>query len=196
MKTLKILFIFSILIMVFGCGPRVKTVNPDATNLSNYETFAYLPNTNVEVEGKSYNDKGVNEAIVEAVRLNLRQEGFEIDRNNPDLLVLISTATDMEVAATTDPVYATYPYTAGVTTVSPFYDPYYYYGFNTFNNVVGYDLDTYAYKEGTLVIHLIDRQTRNTVWKGIATNNIYDQTSPNAIRRMVDDIFEKFPDKR
>lgn len=193
MKAIKSILLFSVLLLILSCGPRVRTVNPDATNLSNYETFAYLPNTNAEVEGKSYNNENVNRAIVEAVRTNLRQEGFELDRNNPDLLVLISTATDTEVATTTDPVYATYPYTTGVTTISPYYDPYYYHGYGTFNNVVGYDMDTYAYKEGTLVINLIDRQTKNTVWKGIATNNIYDQTSPDAIRRMVDDIFQEFP---
>lgn len=191
MKALKTMLIFSILILLFSCGPSVRTVNPDSTNLSNYNSFAYLPNTNAEVQG--YNNKNINQAIVEAVRTNLIQEGFELDRDKPDLLVLISTATDIEVAATADPVYATYPYTAGVTTVAPYYDPYYYYGYGAFNNFVGYDLDTYAYKEGALVIHLIDRQTKNTVWKAIATNKVYDQTSPDAVKRMVDDIFERFP---
>lgn len=193
MKTIKNILLLSILVLLFSCGPRVRTVNPEATNLSNYDTFAYLPNTNAEVDGKSYNDESVNRAIVEAVRTNLRQEGFNIDQNNPDLLVLISTATDTEVATTTDPVYATYPYTGGVTTVSPYYDPYYYTGYGTFNNFVGYDMDTYAYKEGTLVINLIDRQTKNTVWKGVATDAIYDQTSPDAIQKMVDNIFAEFP---
>ena len=191
MKALKTMLIFSILILLFSCGPRVRTVNPDSTNLSNYNSFAYLPNTNAEVE--RYNDENVNQAIVEAVRTNLMQEGFELDRDNPDLLVLINTATDMEVAATADPVYATYPYTAGLTTVAPYYDPYYYYGYGTFNNFVGYDLDTYDYKEGALVIHLIDRQTKKTVWKGIATNNVYDQSSSETVKRMVDDIFARFP---
>lgn len=193
MKTIKTILIFSVLILVLSCGPRVRTVNPDATNLSNFETFAYLPNTNANVEGQSYNDENVNREIVEAVRTNLRQKGFEIERNNPDLLVLISTATDTEVATTTDPVYATYPYSAGVTTVSPYYNPYYYSGYGTFNNFRGYDLDTYAYKQGTLVIHLIDRQTKNTVWKGVAKDAIYDQTSPDAIQKMVNDIFQEFP---
>lgn len=194
MRTIKSILIISILLFVYSCGPMVNTVNPDATNVNNYDTFAYLPNTNAKVEGNSYNDESVNKAIVEAVRTNLRQEGFQLDRKSPDLLVLISTATDTEVATTTDPVYATYPYTAGVTTVSPYYDPYYYYGYGIYNNVLGYDLDTYAYKEGTLVINLIDRETKNTVWKGVAKNNIYDQSSQDAIQRMVNDIFQEFPE--
>ncbi len=193
MKAIKTILLLAVVMMIFGCGPRVRTVNPDTNNLSNYETFAYLPNTNAQVEGMSYNNENVNRSIVEAVRANLRQEGFELERNNPDLLVLISTATDREIATTTDPVYATYPYTGGIGTVSPFYEPYYYRGYGTFTNFAGYDIDTYAYKEGTLVVHLIDRKTKNTVWKGVATDAIYNQTSPDAIRSMVNDIFQEFP---
>jgi hypothetical protein len=163
--------------------------------LSNYNTFAYLPNTNAEVEGDMYNDENINTGIVEAVKTNLTQNGFELERSNPDLLILLSTATDREVGTTTDPVYATYPYTTGVTTISPYYGSNYYYGYGGYNNVIGYDTDTYSYKEGTLVINLIDRKTKNTVWKGVATDAIYDQTSPGAIRQMVNDIFEKFPGK-
>jgi hypothetical protein len=195
MKTIKTILLFSILILIFSCGPRVTTTNPEGTNLSNYNTFAYLPNTNAEVEGDMYNDENINTGIVEAVKTNLTQNGFELERSNPDLLILLSTATDREVGTTTDPVYATYPYTTGVTSISPYYGSNYYYGYGGYNNVIGYDTDTYSYKEGTLVINLIDRKTKSTVWKGVATDAIYDQTSPGAIRQMVNDIFEKFPGK-
>ncbi|TDN83073.1 uncharacterized protein DUF4136 [Salegentibacter sp. 24] len=191
MKAIKTILFFSTLMLVFSCGPTVRTVNPEATNVNNYDTFAYLPNTNADLDEKEYNDETINKGIVEAVKNNLQQEGFELYRDNPDLLVLIRTARDTEIATTTDPVYATYPYTTGVTAINPYYNPYYYYGYN---DVVGYDLDTYAYKEGTLVINLIDRQTKNTVWKGVANNTIYDQTSSDAIERMINDIFESFPE--
>lgn len=193
MKTTKTIFLLSVLVSLFSCGPRVTTTNPAGTNLSNYKTFAYLPNSNAEVEGMSYNDENINKGIIDAVRTNLKRNGFELERNNPDLLVLISTATDREVSTTTDPVYATYPYSRGVTSVRPYYGSNYYYGYGGYNSVVGYDTDTYAYKEGTLVVNLIDRKTKNTVWKGVSTDAIYDQTSQDAIRKMVDDIFAKFP---
>lgn len=193
MKTIKSFLLFSIIILISSCGPKVTTTNPAGTDLSNYKSFAYLPNTNAEVEGMSYNDENINRSIVEAVKTNLRQEGFEVDQNNPDLLVLLSTATDREVATTTDPVYATYPYTAGMTSVSPYYGTNYYSGYGGYNNVIGYDTDTYSYEEGTLVINLIDRQTKNTIWKGVASDAIYSQTSTSAIQDMVNDIFEEFP---
>ena len=184
------LFIGSILI---SCGPRVATVKTTEKDLSRYDTFAYLPNTGIDLPGENIDDRSVNEAVIETVNRNLRQAGYTLDRQNPDLLVLVSTDTDTEVATTTEPVYATYPYTAGVTTVSPFYDSYYYPGFTTFTDFAGYDVDTYRYKEGTVVINLVDRETRETVWKGVASESLYDQVSVPEIQQLVNAIFEEYP---
>ncbi|MDT0649815.1 DUF4136 domain-containing protein [Autumnicola edwardsiae] len=194
MKAMKSILFCSILIMVLSCGPRVQTVKPMDTDLSKYSTFAYLPNTNVEVPGKGYNDENVNRMIVETVNQNMEQTGYTLDRDNPDLLVLISTSTEIERETTTDPVYATYPYTAGVGAVSPYYGSYYYRGYNTFGGgIMGYDTDTYAYEEGIVVINLVDRQTKETVWKGITSDALYDQRNTVAMRDLVNEIFDEYP---
>lgn len=196
MKNVKLVFSISLLMLLTACATNVRTVNPSMNDLSNYETFAYLPNTNIDVEGKNYADTMVNNAIVKAVRYNLQNHGMELERDEPDLLVLISTSADVEIVRTSEPVYAAYPYQDGVGTISPYYDRYYYRGYASYNHVVGYNTSTYTYEEGTLVIDMIDRETKNTVWKGIATDEIYDQTTSTAIRKMVDDIFDEFPVKR
>ncbi|MDX1653391.1 MAG: DUF4136 domain-containing protein [Brumimicrobium sp.] len=193
MKRLKILSFATILALLTACATNVYTVNPSNNDLSKYESFAYLPNTNIELEGRNYTDTMINRAVVESVKMNLQEHGMELDRDKPDLLVLISTSTDVEIAADTDPVYATYPYHYGIGAVSPFYDPYYYYGYHNYSRIVGYNTTTYSYKEGTLVIDLIDRETKQTVWKGVASREIYDQPSSQAIQKMVDDIFDEFP---
>ncbi|MDT0676272.1 DUF4136 domain-containing protein [Autumnicola musiva] len=194
MKNLKTILLCSILVMVFACGPRVQTVNPPSDALSSYETFAYLPNTNAEVPGKNYNDEEVNRMIVETVNQNMEQTGYTLNRDNPDLLVLISTRTEIERERTTDPVYATYPYTAGVGAVSPYYGSYYYRGYGAFGGgIAGYDTDTYAYEEGTVIINLVDRQTKETVWKGMTSDPLYDQANPAAMRDLVNQIFEEYP---
>ncbi len=189
---LKLLALFALPLLLLSCGPRVTTVNPAGTDVSNYDTFAYLPNT-VEVENKNYAEDDVNEAIINTVNTNLRQEGLNMNRQDPDLLVLISTKTDIETAVETDPVYARYPYTTPVSTVSPYYSPYYYHGYNNYNNLVGYDTDTYRYKEGTLVVDLIDAETKETVWKGITSDNIYNERTTAAIADLVNEIFDEYP---
>lgn len=193
MKIFKITFLTLLVLAIVSCGPRVNTTKAGDVNLSKYETFAYLPNANVNVEGEMYDDENINTLIVESVRSQMMDEGYSLDRENPDLLVLISTKIDSETETTTDPVYATYPYNTGINRVGPYYNNYYYTGYNNYSGVVGYDTDTYSYNEGSLVINLVDRETKETVWKGVASDNIYDQTTDMKIKSMVDDIFKEYP---
>lgn len=192
MKFFKIFTLLIFTLSLVSCGPAVQTSKPASADLSDYQSFAYLPNSNVEMADKDYNED-VNSLIIETLNENMREAGYTLERDNPDLLVLVSTKTDLETETTADPIYARYPYTAGVTTVSPFYDPYYYHGYNTYTGVIGYDTDTYSYEEGTLVINLVDRETKQTVWKGISSKNIYNQTTTGAIRDLVNEIFQEYP---
>jgi len=194
MKTTRLLSILGIIaILVASCGPRVQTMRPNEADLSKYETFAYLPNSNDQLTNKAYSNLTVNTTVVDAINMNMKKEGYSLDRDNPDLLVLVSTKTNMETATTTDPVYATYPYSYPINSISPYYNSYYYRGYNNFTNVVGYDTDTYTYQEGTVVVDIIDRKTNENVWKGKSSKNIYNQSERAAIIGLVDNIFKEYP---
>lgn len=195
MKIYKTLGILFLVISLMACGgtSNVQTAKTTDKDLSSYDSFAYLPNANAEIQGTNYNNEQVNTAIIETINMNMQQAGYNLDRQNPDLLVLVSTKTNMETGTTTDAVYARYPYGGAGRTVSPFYNDYYYAGYTGFNRIVGYDTDTYQYEEGTLVINLVDRETQETVWKGIASENIYNQGTTAAIQDLVNDIFEQYP---
>lgn len=193
MKRLNLIVLLLVGAVLLGCGPRVATTKTTNKDLSNYDSFAYLPNSEIRMPSKSFDDESVNQAVIETINTNLRQAGYELDRQNPDLVVLVSTKTDVEVETTADPVYARYPYSPGMTTVNPFYDPYYYSGYNSFTNFVGYDVDTYRYEEGTVIINLVDTQTKETVWKGVASESIYDQATIMEIQDLVNAIFEEYP---
>ncbi|NJY62379.1 DUF4136 domain-containing protein [Salinimicrobium sp. CDJ15-81-2] len=193
MKKLNLIILLLISGLLINCGPRVSTQKTTNKDLSTYDSFAYLPNANVSAQNMQMRSEDVSRAVIEAVNTNLRQVGYNLDRQNPDLLVLISTETDTEVGTTTDPVYAAYPYTAGVGTINPVYNNYYYGGYAGYNNIIGYDTDTYTYEEGTVVINLVDRETRNTVWKGVASESISGQADTRAIRNLVNAIFEEYP---
>lgn len=193
MKLMRILCLLLVTAVLASCGPRVSTMKTTEKDLSRYDSFAYLPNTGIDMPDQAMNDETVNQAVIEAINNNLRQAGYNLDRQNPDLLVLVSTKTNTEIGTTTDPVYAGYPYDMGVTTIGPYYNSYYFNGYAGFNNIVGYDTDTYAYKEGTVVINLVDRETKNTVWKGVASESIFEQPTVQAIRELVNAIFEEYP---
>lgn len=195
MKTLQILLTGSLLLLLTACATNVYTANPSNNDLSNYETFAYLPNTNLEVDGEKYHDTAVNKKIVETVKMNLEKHGLKIDQKKPEMLVLISTSVDVDIDVQSSHDFATYPYEEGPTVVSPEYEPYYYYEFNTVKNIEGYNTSTFTHEEGALVIDLIDAKTKKTVWKGVAVDQIYDDPSTEVIQDLVGDIFDEFPIK-
>jgi len=192
MKT-RILGSFIALIMV-ACGPTVTTTKVNDANLKSYSTFAYLPNSNFDDYIDYETDNSVGMAVIQNVNRNMEQEGYAMDRNNPDLLVLLSTNTDLEKTVTKEPIYATYPtYYNTRYTVSPYYQNYYYYNYGAYNRVVGYETDVDRYKEGTLLLYLIDSDNKEVVWKGMASDLIFQQNASQAIATYVDDMFEKFP---
>ena len=195
MKSFNLAALSFVLVTFFSCGTgaNVQTVKKTNKDLSMYNTFAYLPNTNVEVPGESYNDEEINTVIIETINRNMRQAGYNLDRDNPDLLVLASASTDLERQTTREPVYATYPYSHSGLGVSPFYSPYYYRGYSTFPGIIGYTRDSSLYEEGTLVIKLVDRENREVVWKGVASENIYNQSNTAAIQELVNEIFDEYP---
>ena len=193
MKFFPIASLFLLLAVLSGCSPRVTTARPTSADLSKYTTFAYLPNADVEMRN-DVDPEEVNQRIIETVNTQMQQEGYQIDRANPDLLVLISVKRDRETETETQAVYATYPYgTSGVSNVSPYYNNYYYNDFYNYGSVVGYDTDTYNYTEGTLIISLVDRESRNTVWKGMTSEAVYSGSTTDEIVQLVDDIFDAYP---
>jgi hypothetical protein len=192
---MKIKIIGSLLALaLMACGPRVSTVKVTDKDLSSYTTFAYLPNSNFDDYVKFETDNSVGMAVIENVNRNMQQVGYKMDRNNPDLAVLLSTTTDIEKTVFTDPVFATYPrYYDRRYAVSPYYQNYYYYNYTGFNKVVGFETDVDRYKEGTLLLYLIDSKSKEVVWKGTASELIFQQSESQAISKFVDDMFDKFP---
>ncbi len=186
--------IYVALLVIMSCGPKVTTEKMSSKDLGSFETFAYLPNSNFDEFNKFEDDNTVGLQVIDNINQNMKKQGYDIDRDNPDLLVLLSTMTDVEKTVTREPVYARYPryYNSGYA-VSPYYQNYYYYDYNTFNNVVGYETDVNKYKEGTLVLNLVDSATKNVIWKGTASDLIFKQNESKAISKFVDDMFEKFP---
>ena len=196
MKLLAPLFTF--LLLASACGPQVRTARPTKVDLSQYQTYAYLPNAMVDLEGVEPED--VNQAVVDAVREQMERKGYTVDQDDPDLLVLLSVKRDTETETTTSPVYAgpaSLGYARPGAMVGGYYGDYYYRGYGTYGtNIVGYDTDTYRYKTGTLILHLVDRETHETVWKAVSETSVYDgRILPGDVAALVDDMFAEYPVK-
>jgi hypothetical protein len=179
---------------IYSCGPAVTTIKPTDDNLNKYSTFSYLPNAAIEMSTEGLSTEDTNTMIINQINRKMIDEGYKVDRTNPDLLVLVSTKVNEETVTNTDPVYARYGYyNRPNMRVNSYYNNSYYRGYANYPNVVGYDTDSYTYEDGTLIIQLVDRLSRETVWKGISSTDIYDTTSTIALTDLVNTIFEEYP---
>jgi hypothetical protein len=173
MKCLVVLFVFATLV---GCSPQISVysdIDPDY-DLWTYKTFDWGRKVNIE-EGKNplhYNELN-DKRIKAAVQHELNVRGFELSSSNPDLIFHYHIIIDDQSVVTTEPFGYRYgPYWTRMHT------------------------DIYSYREGTLILDLMDRKTNNLVWRGwakSAIDNIDPEKVDELIKEAVGKIFKKFP---
>lgn len=192
MKTNQFLSLVIFSLLFISCGSQVKTTNPKNKSLDNYQTYAYLPNTGFN-SATMESDQDINQVVLETVNMNLENAGYTLDTENPDLLVLINSTTNIEENQKTEAEYASYPYDPGVTAVSPLYSNYFYSGFANFGPITEYDVNTYQYQEGAVDINLVDSQTKELVWSGQTSGAIVNAANLEAQEELINQIFSEFP---
>jgi hypothetical protein len=152
------------------------------TNLSNYHTFAWMPAGN---EDSKTNNDLADAKIKDAATNTLVAKGLQLNRRNPDLVVTY-TRTVGRGARTN--YYSPYsPYYGGFYPGWGYgygwgwgYRPYYYAYGAPFAYYGGL---TYAekehYKEGTIIIDLIDTHTHHIVWRGFGVGEVHKNQQKN-----------------
>lgn len=147
------------------------------TNLSSYHTFAWMPQGH---SGKN-NNQNIEVAdikIKDAATLALVNKGLKLDQTHPDLIVSYSNTVGRGVKT----VYYSNYYGGGFYPGFGFgygygwgwgYRPYYYAYGAPFAYYGGTYADKEHYKEGTLIIDLIDPRTRRIVWRGFGVGEVH-----------------------
>ncbi len=182
MKTIKTFFLFCLSTVLFiACGSSLK-VSSDydkSVNFSSYKTFNFY---NLKTTGSVSQLNA--DRIANAIKAELIRKGLKETTQNPDLMVNAVTILKdkQEVTATTNyygygSVYRPYSYYGGVRAS----------GYTTVN--------TYNYKDGSLIIDIVDAKTNKVVWEGIGNKDI-DKAPKNpeeAINNAVTSIMAGFP---
>ena len=166
------------------------------TNLSSYRSFAWLP-MGITTSGKTQTNNTMvmaDATIKNAATAALQQKGLRVAQNNPDLLISYSE----KVGQGTKTVYYDSFYGGGPFFGGPFYGGlgfgfggrfgwgggfgygwgggygwgYPYGGFG--GGYGGNYADKEHYKEGTLIIDLIDTRTHKIVWRGFGVGDAHN----------------------
>lgn len=183
-------FIFTLLLI--GCGPKVDTNKKTSRDLSNYSSYSFLPNQDT-IKNSDYDNAYVNEIVIDEINQNMKEENYRLERNQPDLLVYYHLMFDEEMAVNASPVYTNYSYYRPGYYVGPYYRNYAYNNYFTVPRVAGTGIEQIPYKEGTIVIDLIDRRTNEIVWRGKANDVVDPANLDSELRSYIDAIFEQYP---
>ncbi|NCD71551.1 DUF4136 domain-containing protein [Mucilaginibacter agri] len=187
-------------------------------NTTQYKSFAWVQdpaqsNPKPSRNGKAYagnayyNNQSASQAIKQATIFNLQGKGLKVQEEEPDLLVHYTSSVGR---GTRLDFYNAYPFYYG----GGFYRPYwgwgggwgwglgFGYGWGGYGpwgyGGWGYG-PTYAvpenYKEGTIIIDLIDRKTRQIVWRGFGVGELHrkPQKTIDELPKVVEGIFKQLP---
>lgn len=179
-------------ILLVGCGPKVDTNKRTAKSLNSYESYAFLPNQDT-IQTSVYDNAQVNEIVIDEIRQNMQDLNYRLDRNQPDLLVYYHLMLDEEMAVNANPVYTNYSYYRPGFYVGPYYRNYAYNNYFTVPRIAGNSVQQVPYKEGTIVIDLIDRRTNEIVWRGKAEDVVSPGNLNEELRTYVNAIFDRLP---
>lgn len=170
--------ILALLLIIGGCSPQIRVYSDydPQYNLGKYATFNWQQKTNIESGNNplyynELNDKRIKAAVQE----ELTSKGYVLTEEKSDLVLHYHIIIDDQSIVTTDP--------------HGYYSPYW---MNMQTNI-------YQYREGTLIIDLMEPKTNNLVWRGWAVSAIDavytpDQTD-HLIKIAIGKIFRKFPRK-
>jgi len=167
--------LFAIFLICFSNCSTMKVYSDFDRDLSvkNYSTFGWTNDEKLEAKNNplyynELNDKRIKNDIGE----QLKKYGYQLDSGSPQLKIHYHIVLEDRTA------------------INP--EPFGSYG----RDWVDRNVNVREFREGTLIIDLMDAKTNNLVWRGWAVNFL-DEDSPdqleNQFKNAVNKIFEKFP---
>jgi len=183
------LFILTVFLLA-ACSKYVYYAVGSSNAVSRYSAFAWLPPLN-NTKNPYFNNDLADQKIKDQVTADLESKGLRLNARRPDLLVRYTIMVNNKVHTYNEPVYN---YMGGFGGRG-FYrgGRAYYYGFRgSYPVYVGQEIYHVPYKEGTLIVDLIDKATHKVIWRGYGIGEVDDpQSAVNDLPQVVDGILNK-----
>jgi hypothetical protein len=195
-----ILLVFLSLFLAIGCiinkkPPYVEADRALDVDFTQYQTFAWLPTPDTANTSTIYDSEIIKSMARNAVEDELQKRGYELDPENPDILILVHTMYERDVDAEPTNLYGNYGYfVPGFYTGPP--QNYFYRQFSGIPQVNSHGIRTVEYTEGTVVVDIIDRERQELVWRGWSQEEERDpRVMENSLDRYIAYIFDEYPVK-
>ncbi len=166
-------------ILLVSCGPtlQVRSDYDKRVDFTRYRTYELYNGTGNNISSLN------QDRVLRSVRQEMQKKGFVEDSVHPDLLVNTSAIVGNGTEVSSNTNYYGY---GGV--ARP-----YYWGAGMSSSYTTYDVT--HYKEGSLIIDMVDAPTKKLVWQGVGNSRIDESTkdADSRIAGAVKKILEDFP---
>jgi len=162
--------------LLVGCASSydIKYDYDVDSNFSAFKTYAWIPRAvsqgPTSATSAMQNNTLLDKRIRNAVDAQMQSKGFTLTEDNPDVLVVYHTGAQNKV---------------DVTSMG-----YGYWG-------AASNVDVYSYTEGTLIVDLVNANTKQLAWRGSATGVVDPGSSPEQmeanINNVVTRMFANYP---
>lgn len=181
--------------LLLGCytATNVYTNQSKDTDMAQYQSYAWLPSQDT-ASSALYDNEILQRNLMGEIDEQLMARGYAQENQKPDMLVLMHLMFEHDTVLERYPVYSSYDYFYPRAYVISGYG-YYYSAYNRFNRVEGFEIDTVAYTEGTVVIDIIDAKTNKLVWRGWSERLITAENYKSGLSKDIKAILREFPIK-
>jgi hypothetical protein len=175
-------FLFPVLagaLLLSACAPRIYVDQDPDAKLGGYHRFAWLSPPPAPVRDPILDSQILDGRVHKAVSADLKGRGYEevAPDASPDFLVTYHTSSKQTLQST------------GPSFGFGFVD-----AFPRGFGAVGFGPDVQTRDEGTLMLDVLDAQSKRLVWRGWTTQLLnQDNYSDSSISGAVKDIFDKLP---
>jgi hypothetical protein len=200
MKKKSLLAILVICLLTACYPPKPIVYQSEATkgvDFKKYKTFAWLASKDTSYT-KLASKQAVEKFLAAAVYQQLTQRGMTFDSLNPDCLFTYTLVLNKtyNVGDQPNPVYAPQ---SNPGALPGQYNMYYYvpsYDYNYQPAMYSGGLQVTTFRDGSMVIDMIDRKENKIVWRSSASGKVEEKDRKGVkptINEIVPPMFKKFP---
>lgn len=179
-----------VVFLLAACSKYVYYAVGSSNAVSRYSAFAWLPPLN-NTKNPYFDNDLADQKIKDQATADLESKGLRLNAKRPDLLVRYTIMVDNKVLTYNEPVYNYMGGFAG----RGFYrgGRSFYYGYSgAYPVYVGDEIYHVPYKQGTLILDLIDKATHKVIWRGYGVGEVDNPESAiNDLPQIVDGILNK-----
>jgi hypothetical protein len=172
MKTAVLFLALGVLALVTGCSSvNIKHDYDSEANFAALKTYAWMAaptNGSGSVQAALQRNSLMDKRIKESADRQLAAKGYTKEANKPDFLVLYHLGAEDKINVTD-----------------------WGYGYGRYGRWYGGGVEVYQYKEGTLILDVIEAKSKQLVWRGFAAGTLDPNASLETRRKRLDDVMTK-----